>query len=133
MIEALLSKCCQENNFIITGDFNVNMMSNKNVLSEILDVHGVKNMVSKPTCFKSEISTLIDLVITNVPKRLQNVSCIDVGLSDFHSMVCFSTKMHIPIKRKQSIIYHSYKHFNNDKYVKELDMAPSTFVKYLNV
>ena len=45
--------------------------------------------------------SLIDL-ITNVHKRMKNVTCVDIGLSDFHDLVFFSTKQHVPT-------YRSYK------------------------
>ena len=40
----------------------------------------------------------IDLLVTNVPKHIQNVTCIDCELSDCHKMVCWATKMKAPEK-----------------------------------
>ena len=59
-----------------------------------------------------------------MPKRLQNVTGIDTGLSDFHHMICFSTKIHVPIRKPQAIKYRSYKKFNVDDYVSDLSIAP---------
>ena len=56
-----------QNIFVVVSDFCVNVMSNQNVFSDVLDA------VSKR--FRSEIPTRIALVITNGPKRLQNVCC----------------------------------------------------------
>ncbi len=103
-------------NFIITGDFNVNVLKS-NCLKDIFEVNGVKNMVNVPTCYKSKIPTCLDLVVTNVHKRIQYVTCFDTGLSDFHHMVCFSTKFHIPPRKKQYITYRSYTKFDNNEYL----------------
>ena len=49
-------------NVVLCGDINVNMLKN-NSISDIVDVHETKNFVTKPTCFKSETPTLIDLLL----------------------------------------------------------------------
>ena len=38
-------------------------MLKNNSISDIVDVHETKNFVTKPTCFKSETPTLIDLLL----------------------------------------------------------------------
>ena len=49
----LSTYCSQYTNVVINGDINVNMLKN-NSISDVIDVHGMKNIVIKPTCFKSE-------------------------------------------------------------------------------
>jgi len=98
---------------------------NKNhCLVDIFQVYGLKNIVSDPTCVKGEKHSLIDLVVTNVPKCISNVKCIDCGLSDVHNMVCFSTKMYAPVKQNTTITYRSYKHFDEELYKADLVCAP---------
>ena len=70
------------------------------------------NIVRKPTCRKGKNASLLDVILTNVPKRLQNVINCDVGLSDFHDMICYATKMHVSKRPKTTIKYRSYKKFN---------------------
>ena len=84
----------------------------------------MKNIVSQPTCFKSEKPTSVDVVISNVFKRLQCVFCYDTGLSDFHHMVLFATKIHVITRKPRKIMYRSYKFFDKSNYVKDLSMAP---------
>ena len=111
-------------NFIVLVDFNVNTFNNRHCLKELFEVSGVRNVVKGPTCYKSKNPTCIDLVVTNVHKRIQNVTNIDTGLSDFHHMICFSTKMHVPARKKQQITYRSYKMFNINDYECDLSAAP---------
>ena len=78
-----------------------------------------------PTCHKSkDYPTAIDLVITNVPKKIKNVECVGTSLSDFHDMICFSTKTHQKRLCPKYIMYRSYKHFNDSEYLRDLDFAP---------
>ena len=66
----------ETNNVILFGDLNVNLLEPNNCLPEVFHLMGVQNLVSSPTCDQGETQTLIDLVIMNVPKRIQNVICI---------------------------------------------------------
>ncbi len=68
--------------------------------------------------------TLLDVVITNVPKRFKNTDIIDVGLSDIHNMVCFATKIYVPVKRKRTILYRRFEHFNEENYIEDLSKIP---------
>ena len=103
-MEQLLNRCMEYKTFIVMGDLNINMSKESNFLKGVLEVHGVKNIVHKPTCFKSKTApTTLDLVITNMPKRLQNVTCFDSGLSDFHHMVCYATKIHVPKRKTRKV------------------------------
>ena len=48
----------------------------------------------------------------------------DVGISDFHPMVCFSTKCHVKSRPKRQIVYLSYKRFCKDSYLQDLQVTP---------
>ena len=89
-------------------------------LTDILDVHGCRIIVTKPTCSKSKVATLIAGIITNVSKRLQHITCLDCDLSNVHHTVCFFTKMPAPIIKKRYIMYRSYKHFSEQTYIHDL-------------
>ena len=117
VLELLMDKVMDEaRNIILFGDLNVNMLISKNCLEEMFRTIGVKNVVTSATCYKSNIPTLIDLLVTNVPKRIQNVSCIDSELSDFHLMVLWSTKMRVSDRRNKT--------FNESMYLNDLSQAP---------
>jgi len=120
VFDSMLCNCHREGvNDVLCGNLNVNMLKS-NCLTDILDVHGCRNIVTKPTCFISKVATIIYLVITNVSKCVQHITCIDCDLSDFYHTVCFFTKMHAPIIKKQHIIYRSYTHFREQTYIQDL-------------
>ena len=80
------------------------------------------------TCFKGTPS-LIDLIVTNKPKRFKSTISADTGLSDFHSMVCTSTKFHVPKQKLTTFTYRSYKHFNNESFLSDLSVIPYHITK----
>ena len=55
-----------------------------------MDVYGTVNLVRNPTCRKGNKGSILDVILTNVPKRCHNVTNWDIGLSDFHYIVCFA-------------------------------------------
>ena len=48
-------------------------MLKSNYITDSNDVLGCRNIVTKQTCFKSKVATLIYVVITNVSKSLQHI------------------------------------------------------------
>ena len=114
VLQSVFDKCLHEQaNFIASGDFNTNMLNKGECITDLLYICGLKNIVTKPTCHKNrEQPTLIDLIVTNVPKRLKSVTNVDTGLSDYHDILCVATKMCIPVKKRKHIMYRSYKKFD---------------------
>ena len=110
-------------NLVLIGDFNVYMLKKNKDFKDCLDVNGLSNIVKKATCFKG-VPSLIDLIITNRPKRFKNTVSVETGLSDFHSLVCTSTKFHIPKQKAITFTYRSYKHFNKIIFLRDLSAIP---------
>ncbi len=51
--ERLLDVCFKEHKCVIlVGDLNINMRHSYNGLSNLLDVYGMKNIVSTPMCYR---------------------------------------------------------------------------------
>lgn len=58
-------------NIIITGDFNENQLGENDTKIKILSNNfGLKQLISLPTSFSENTSTLIDLIITNNPEKI---------------------------------------------------------------
>jgi len=109
----ILTDCNKDGSkYIICGDLSVNMLNSNNCIRDVLDVCGATNIVTSPTCYKGDAPTLLDIVITNAHRNLQNTICIECDLRDFRHMVCFATKQYAPIRTKRAIMYRSYKKFN---------------------
>ena len=110
-------------NIVLLGDFNVNMFNQNNPFKDCIDGNGLRNLVKTFTCEKGK-PTLIDLILTNKPKRFINTISVDTGLSDFHNLICTSTKFDVPQKKSTTFQYRSYKHFNLDSFQHDLSMVP---------
>ena len=60
-------------NIILAGDLNIDELrpcldSSKNHFSDMKDIFSLANLIKKPICFKSQNSTLLDLILTNRPR-----------------------------------------------------------------
>ena len=121
-LDNVMYDCALDNpNIVIIGDINVNMLKD-NQITDWLEINGVKNIIKEPTCFKG-CPSLLDVKNTNKPKRFQNSVSVDTGLSDFHNMVCVSTKFHLPKQKGTNISYRSYKSFDRSNYLHDLSVA----------
>ena len=60
---------------LLAGDLNIDELKtgsdSSNHLSDVKDVFNLTNLVKKPTCFKSQDGTLINLILTNRPRSLK--------------------------------------------------------------
>ena len=110
----------------VIGDCNINSSCPKDSkkLNDIMVQYSFKNIVKGPTCFKSEKGTSIDVIYTNHPRRLSSNFNICTGLSDFHNLVGFSTKMQVPRPKLSHIVYRSYKSFDEELYKRDVSYAP---------
>ena len=74
--------CSSYNNFIIPGDFNVEMEEQQ--IKAFCDKYGLKSLVKQPTCYKSPGSPMcIDLILTKAPQKFQSTCVLETGLSRF--------------------------------------------------
>ena len=71
---------------LLAGDFYIDELTtdsdSSNHLSDVKDVFNLTNVVKKPTCFKSQDRTLIDLMLTNRPRSFLKSQNFEIGLND---------------------------------------------------
>ena len=86
---------CRLEHFIIMGDFNSE--AHENAMKEFCNTYNLKNLISKPACFKNPLNpSSIDVILTNRNKRFQNSRTLECGLSDHHKMIITVLKTSIP-------------------------------------
>ena len=107
------------NNFIILGDFSIEMKEQQ--IKNFCDNYSLKSFIRQPTCYNSPSNpTCIDLILTNATQKFQSTCVLETGLSDFHLMkVTVMRKIFKKLKRR-TINYRSYKHFSNEAYRESL-------------
>ena len=117
--------CADSNENVIVGDMNIDMSKEDNVLdNQICDSYGLKNIIKKPTCFKSENGTLIDpVIVSNTAKFCKpfNITC---SSSDHHNIVGCVTKEMFQVKSPFKISYRSYKDFNENAFKDDVNQIP---------
>ena len=111
--------------FFLAGDFNIGINTKtkdtNNHLSDFNDNFSLTNLINSKTCFKSPNGTILDIFLTNRPKRFQNTSTVETGLSDCHKMIITSLKAFFKKLPPKKIIYRNYKKFDKDDLLYELD------------
>ena len=113
------------------GDMNIDWLSDKcNMKSKLLSTTQACNLtqiVSHPTRIftnkhGSTSSTCLDLVFTNYPEHCSKAISIAVGFSD-HNLVALSRSIKIPKGGSKVINKRSYKHFNKEVFVGEVEQV----------
>ena len=125
-LETVIDKCLDiSSNIVILGDLNCNMlMSGNNAVKTLCeDVH-LKNIVTKPTCHKSDTPTLLDVILVSNTEQVKKSDVIPCSLSDFHDFVVVVLHVKTPRPQNSRVIYRSYKHFNEGHFRYDLERAP---------
>ena len=81
-----------DENITLIGDFNMDPDKNK-FLSYFSEIFNVKNLLNEPKCFKSQNTTMIDLILTNHRSGFMNATVLETCTSDHHKII-FSTLKH---------------------------------------
>ena len=90
-------------------------------MSNVKDVFNLINLVKKPTCFKSQVGTRIDLRLINRPRSFLKSQNFEIGLSDCHKLVVSILRASF-IKLPRKIIgYRDQKRFNQVHFLRDLD------------
>ena len=86
-------------------------------LRDTMETHGLTNIFNNPTCFKADNPSFIDMMLTNRHRRVADTLNVGTGLSDFHNLTCFSTKICVPWKSNDFItnylLYHVGESFDD--------------------
>ena len=113
-------------NIILAGDLNIDELrpcsdSSKNHLSDMKDIFDLTKFIKEPTCFKSQNSTLLDLILTNRPRSFMQSHNFETGLSDCHKLVCSILRASFKKLPPKIIKYRDQKHFDQKKFLHDLD------------
>ena len=99
----------------------MNLQPDEDHINNFLQTYSFKNLVNKPTCFKSEKGSCIDLILTNKKSRFKNVSICETGLSDYHRLISTTFKASScklpPIKKT----FRNFKKFHSQEFLYDLD------------
>ena len=97
----------------VIGDIDIDMSKAPKQFQDFMQVHGLENVIIRPTCFKAKNATQLDVVLTDTPRRIEWIVNFNIGMSDFHNITCASTKLFVPKMSGSSFHYRSYKKFDD--------------------
>jgi hypothetical protein len=94
-------------------------------LRDLMDMFGFKNLITSPTCYKNPHNhTLVDVLLSNNPRKYCSSGIIQNGLSDVHHFIYGVLSQKQTRHKAKTVVYRSVKSFDPDSYKMDLAMAP---------
>ena len=134
VFEDCLEKVLQEEKEIyLLGDFNRDLFNDQihKSWTDYMEPFGLAQLVSEPTRVTSDSRTLIDHIYCSCPENVKSVLVPILGLSD-HFPIFLTRKMHNHApkgKNHYSISYRSFKNFDEQTFINDLQVAPWDLIK----
>ena len=118
-------------NIILMGDFNIDIKKEYSItydkLEELCDTFNLTNLVTSETCFMNNHKSTIDLTLTNKPRSFQITNVTETGVSDCNKLITTFMKSCISRLKPKNVHYHSYKNFNEEKFLADVKEADFSF------
>ena len=113
LLESFRSMCLRKKAVYIFGDFNDDLLSVNSKLLKVIEKTKMSSMINKPTRVTEHSSTLLDPVITNLPKTILQSDVIPGPIAD-HELI--SVIIDIMKPKRQPIIrtFRSLKNYSPD-------------------
>ena len=105
--EELISLVIEENKeTIVVGDLNCKYLNNADhkSIKQILQLHGLKQIIKQPTRITSRSRSLIDIICTTHENRIPKHTVIANSISD-HDIIGITTKMNCLKFKTRKYIY----------------------------
>ena len=126
--EMLSSAAKEDKEMILLGDVNVNYLipgDNKD-FKTILNLHGLKQIITKPTRITEQTKTLIDIIATNCAEKVSDCEVIPASIGD-HEMVGCVRKINSRKFAPKVINCRNYKNYDPETMkneLRKLDWSP---------
>ena len=114
-------------NVIVAGDLNYDFKIPQKCqpLQSVCDIFDFTNLITKPTCFtKNAPPSIVDVILTNRPSFLFNITNISRGISDWHNIISVVIKGHAPPPKQRKIKCRSYKNFDEEAFSEAVGVIP---------
>ena len=108
---------------VFLGDMNC-CPSKSTTIQYFCEIYGLTNLITEPTCHKGDVSTLLDVILVTNPRRYLGTLNSECNISDFHNIIGAATRRFALSLKPQTIIYRSYKSFNDADFLFDLQCAP---------
>ena len=128
IFEIIFTDICQSlekesPHWFVMGDINLDM-NFANSLCDVSMVFNLTNLVKGPTCFKGDTPSSVDVLLSSEPQRFKSALNAQCSLSDFHNLTCVATKLHKQRVSPKTIYYRSYKKFDDETFINDVQNIP---------
>ena len=89
-------------------------------MSDICDTFSLSNLVNGVTCVKSQNGTSIDVMLTNRPRSIHNISLIETDLSDYRKMIVSVFRAFFKRLPAKVIEHRNYQTFDQNEFLQNL-------------
>ena len=128
-METVLGK---QKEIYLLGDFNRDLMNEntRKAWLEYMEPFGLNQKVNYATRKTAHSQTLIDHIYCNVESNISSINVPEIGLSDhFPIFLTRKTNCTLPKFLHQTISYRSFKSFNEQDFINDLQSAPWDIIK----
>ncbi len=90
--------CVETDMIVMIGDFNIDPLKEdikSKTLCDVMRMNNLQNIIRGPTCFNSQLPTMIDLCIVSKPRRFGKSLNYNCGFSDWYNLISVPTKIQI--------------------------------------
>ena len=115
---------------MLLGDLNVNLLPNskshsgdKQKFLNFIRKMDLNQLIKEPTRISNTTRSLIDIILVNNEHRIVNCGVVPMALSD-HSLVFCVLKAGVVKAQPRIIEYRSYKQFDINAFIKDLENVP---------
>lgn len=125
------------NELFILGDLNTNLLSperNKaqRLFEGLTELYQLTQLINEPTRITESSSSLIDVILTNMPNRIVLSGVLPIGISD-HCLVFVIRKIAIQSIKKHKIVQsRNFKNFQGQHFRNDLCSMPWGSIETLN-
>ena len=118
--------------FVVCGYLNYDRLwKYSNPLSDMCTIYGLTNIVKKPTCFKVNKGTLLDVILVDKKSLFFDTSVIINAISVFYALTSTRMRCHVPRMQNKFIEYRSQKHYNKALFL--VSVADSNLRSFLTL
>ena len=107
---------------VFMGDFNLDISKRVDKVTEISNLLGAKQLVTKPTRVTQSTSSCIDLIFSTIPNHHIITDVVPLALSD-HYMVFTVLNFRLLKTIKQTVFTRSFTNFNKQKFLSDLSKS----------
>ena len=122
--ESIMNKIRSDVEIIILGDFNICFKKKSHCLygnySKVLNMFGLKQLITSPTRVTKKTSTTIDHILCNTSSKICDFGTIVVGLSDHFMIYCTRKVTKGQIQGHKNVEIRSLKNYTTESFNEKL-------------